>query len=68
MIEQIRLFTNERYSETRHFTEPLAEQLVKAIMQGRFRETVVIVPGCTTLHLDDMTKAVIQNGASTYLF
>ena len=85
-IKKTCLFTNQPYSETRHVTEQLTEQLAMAritehypwvfaigakfvtrSMEGQFDNTVIIMMGCSCLYLDDLAKAFIQKGASTYL-
>ena len=36
-------------------------------MEGRFDDTVILMMGCNSYYLDDMAKAFIQKGASTYV-
>jgi len=36
-------------------------------MEGRFDGTVILMMGCLSYYLDDMAKAFIQKGASTYI-
>jgi len=85
-IERTCLFTNELYSETKHVTEQLADQLAKAriaenypwvfgigdefviqSMEGEFDHAVIIMMGCSCLHLEDLAQAFIAKGASAYL-
>ena len=80
------LFTNEPYSERKHISEQLSDQLAKAridkhhpwvfgigdkfvtqSMEGEFDNTLIIMMGCSCLHLDDLAQAFMENGASAYL-
>ena len=36
-------------------------------MEGRFDNTAIIMMGCSTTHLNDLTNVFILKGASTYL-
>ena len=86
IIERTCLFTNERYSQTKHVAEQLGDQLaitridenhplvfgigdefVTQSMEGEFDNTVIIMAGCACLYLDDLARAFIDKGASTYL-
>jgi len=85
-IERTCLFTNEPYSERKHYAEQLGDQLAMArideyhpwvfgigdefitqSMEGEFDNTVIIMMGCSCLHLEDLAEAFINKGASTYL-
>ena len=85
-IKRTCLFTNERYSETKHVPEQLTDQLAKAridenhpwvfgigdefvtqSMEGEFDNTIIIMMGCSCLHLEDLAQAFIDKGASAYL-
>ena len=86
IIRRTCLFTNEPYSETKHVTEQLTDQLAKAridehhpwvfgigdefvtrSMEGQFDNTAIIMMGCSCLYLDDLARAFIDQGASSYL-
>jgi len=86
IIKRTCLFTNESYSERKHRTEQLTDQLAMAridehhpwvfgigdefvsrSMEGQFDNTVIIMMGCSCLYLEDLARAFVQKGASTYL-
>ena len=45
----------------------IGDEFVTRSMKRRFPNTVIIMMGCSGLHLDDLAQAFIQKGASTYM-
>ena len=56
-----------RISEHYPWVFAIGAEFVTRSMEGQFTNTAIIMMGCSCLYLDDLAKAFIQKGASTYL-
>ncbi|MFC1994884.1 hypothetical protein ACFLVK_00560 [Chloroflexota bacterium] len=45
----------------------IGDEFVTRSMEGQFDNTVIIMMGCSCLYLEDVARAFVQKGASTYL-
>jgi hypothetical protein len=45
----------------------IGDEFIAHSAEGKFNNTVIIMMGCSCLHLDDLAKAFIDKGASAYL-
>ena len=45
----------------------IKDTFIAHAMQGEFNDTVIIMMGCSCLHIDDLAKAFIEKGASSYV-
>jgi len=68
------LFTNEEYSQLKHYDDQLRDRLVMArvgegypMVFGIPDDAVVIMMGCSGLFLRDLAPAFIDKGASVYV-
>ena len=43
------------------------DKFISQSMEGEFDNTVIIMMGCSCLYIDDMARAFVEKGASTYI-
>ena len=54
-------------SETSQGYFAIGPKFITNVMKGNFHSTVVLMAGCTGLHIDDLARAFIEKGAMCYL-
>ncbi|MDY7019077.1 MAG: hypothetical protein SU899_03265 [Chloroflexota bacterium] len=56
-----------RIDENHSWVFGIGDKFIARSMEGEFDNTVIIMMGCSCLHLEDLAQAFIDKGASAYL-
>lgn len=59
------IMANVREREPFYFA--IGSKFITSRMKGRFDNTIIIIAGCSCLHLEDLAQAFTQKGAPAYL-